>query len=421
MFPSSAAFANLSRDMDPRIISRRARGCPGLLSAPALSPAGRGDYLYLHGPDMAQRFFHAPDDVLSHADGWNTILGSTFGQGLLNMDGGRHHAYRQAVMPMLSRRVSDGYTPLVTAAFYRTAARLHGKMDLFPVVRALVFEISAQIFAGVTPQTAAELLEAYIALQAPRPLGTAEGIRAMHRVVAARNTLRAVLLDAVRRSTDCRDDAVTRLRSLADPPTDQQVAENLAILLLGGYETTGYLISRLLWLLAVHPGLQERLRRELEAEDPTAGRSLLDEVFQETARLHPPLAHLPRRVLADLDWAGHHIPAGSQVFFSVIATQHNPEVFCEPERFRLRRTDTGSTPTAGRPFGTLPFGAGRRICPGIHLATLEAKLITEHFLRTFHLHTDDGEDVADVTHNGASLAPAAPLTVTLEPRRGLAS
>jgi cytochrome P450 len=382
-----------------------------------LGPVEAGRCFYVHGPDSARRFFHASDRELSHAGGWNSVLGAAFGHGILNLDGYRHDAYRRAVMPLLKRRAVAAYAPQIVSAFHRVSTKLGGTVDVFPFVRRLVFEISAQILAGIAPGDTEELLEAYNHLQAPRPLGSAEGMRAVQRAVKARHALRAGLLVAARQPSDNRDNAVTRLRTLADQPSDLQIAENLSILLLGGYETTGYLLSRLLWLVARHEELQEQLRRGFQGEAAAGGQPLFDAVFAEAARLHPPLAHLPRRSGVDLDWAGHHIPAGSHVLFSILTTHHDPDLFPGPEDFRIDRFGAGKTEATPPGFALVPFGAGPRICPGVHLATLTTKLITQHFLESFRMHAEADRYVADVTHNGASIAPAGPLTVTFTPLR----
>ncbi|MFF7452517.1 MULTISPECIES: cytochrome P450 [unclassified Streptomyces] len=406
-----------ARETDPRAVKHWAQGSSGLFAAPPLGPVEADRCFYVHGPDFARRFFHADDGALSHADGWNSVLGAAFGHGMLNLDGRLHDTYRRAVMPLLKRRAVAAYAPHITSAFRRVTTELGGTVDVFPLVRRLVFEISAQILAGIAPRDTEELLEAYIHLQAPRPLGTAEGMRAVQRAVRARHALRASLLAAARRPGGNRDNAVTRLRALDDRPSDLQIAENLSILLLGGYETTGYLLSRMLWLVARHAELQEQLRRGFQREDPLGGQPLFDAVFAETARLHPPLAHLPRRSGVDLNWAGHHIPAGSHVFFSVLTTHHDPALFPEPEKFRIGRFGVGKTEATPPGFALVPFGAGRRICPGVHLATLTSKLITQHFLESFRMNADSDRYVADVTHNGASISPAGPLTIIFSQHR----
>ncbi|XP_057803756.1 premnaspirodiene oxygenase-like [Salvia miltiorrhiza] len=86
-------------------------------------------------------------------------------------------------------------------------------------------------------------------------------------------------------------------------------------------------------------------------------------VIKETLRLHPP-GQL-RRCREETRIHGHDIPVDTVVLINVWAIGRDPEFWPEPERFEPERFQDVTTDYHGKQFEFIPFGAGRRICPGI--------------------------------------------------------
>ncbi|MEV0648271.1 cytochrome P450 [Phytomonospora sp. NPDC050363] len=360
------------------------------------------DRVFLRGRRMAEDFFRASDEQLSHAGGWDLVFGDRFGRGVLNVDGARHRELRKALMPVLTKRAADDYRALVREVFGRALALVEPDrpIDVHALTRKAVFEVSAALFAGIHAAEAMDLLAAYTDLQDPgAPLGDPNGDRVARRIVKARRRMRETLMRAVDRM-GAEDGPVRRLRELPDGPADAAIAENLGIVILAGFDTTSFVTARLLWLLAHHPGHQDAIR-----EDAT--EALLESAFVETMRLHPPLAWLPRRAETDLRFGETLIPAGSAVFYAVAESHRDPELFDAPHEFRPERHRAAEPDR----FALTPFSAGRRLCPGVHVATMEVKLITTMVLRRFRLSAEPGDHVGDVSHNGSTVTPAAELLV----------
>ncbi|MEU5215581.1 cytochrome P450 [Streptomyces sp. NPDC020807] len=401
-------------------------GGTAVLTAPCPHAGGR---LSPSGPEAAEVFFAAPDSTLSHAEGWDVVFGGRFGRGVLNLDGEPHRTYRQALMPLLRSAAVAAHRGTIEEVVGRAVSSLPvgSPFDLHAVTQTTAFAVAARLFAGLDEREAEELYGLYGELRTPPDgeLGTPGGNRAARRVGRARRRVRELLRGAVvrLRDGDPADGPVRRLRALPGPPSDDVVAENIAILILAGYETTGYLSARLLWLLARHPEAQEAVRREVGgppaepfADGPFPAGSFLDgpfldAVFQETARLHPPLAWLPRRALTDLVCGETRVPAGSEVFYAVGEAQRDPGTFAAPDAFRPERFTEGER--HGR-YALTPFGSGRRICAGLHLGTLETKLLAAAVVREFRLTVPPGPYVGDVSLNGSTVTPARPLLVRLD-------
>jgi cytochrome P450 len=158
-----------------------------------------------------------------------------------------------------------------------------------------------------------------------------------------------------------------------------------------GTDTSSLVIEFAMAELMRNPQLMAKLQsevrngtpkgQELVEEENLAGMTTLKAVVKETLRLHPPAPLLvPHLAMADCDVEGYRIPAGTRVIVNSWAIGRDPGVWEKPEEFVPERfVDSGAAAAVdlrGKDFQFVPFGAGRRICPGINfgLATIEIML-----------------------------------------------
>ncbi|XP_059595549.1 xanthotoxin 5-hydroxylase CYP82C4-like [Vitis vinifera] len=103
-------------------------------------------------------------------------------------------------------------------------------------------------------------------------------------------------------------------------------------------------------------GLFERLQeRHLQA------------VIKETLRLYTAvLLSVPHEAMEDCHVAGYHIPKGTRLFVNAWKLHRDPSVWSDPEDFQLERflTSHANLDVLGQHFELIPFGSGRRSCPG---------------------------------------------------------
>ena len=138
-------------------------------------------------------------------------------------------------------------------------------------------------------------------------------------------------------------------------------------LLVGGNETTTSLITNLFWRLLDEPGLIDTLRA-----DPD-----LDAVaVEESLRLDAPVIGLYRTAVGEQELAGVMLPDRAKIMATFAAANRDPEVFDEPDRFRLDRD-----PDQLRKH--VAFGLGHHFCPGAHLSRLEARIALRAALDRF--------------------------------------
>jgi cytochrome P450 len=104
-------------------------------------------------------------------------------------------------------------------------------------------------------------------------------------------------------------------------------------------------------------------------EGETGRLPYLQAVINETLRLHPPAPLLlPHHADATIEVAGYTVPKGSRVLVNMWAMGHDEDIWPEPEEFMPERFLGRNVDFRGGEFELIPFGAGRRICPGMPLA-----------------------------------------------------
>ncbi|KAK8470613.1 hypothetical protein PHAVU_003G009400 [Phaseolus vulgaris] len=110
----------------------------------------------------------------------------------------------------------------------------------------------------------------------------------------------------------------------------------------------------------------------------------LKSVVKETLRLHPPAPLLlPRESGQACEIEGYHIPAKSKVIVNAWAIGRDPNYWSEAERFNPERFIDSLIDYKGSSFEYLPFGAGRRICPGITFGLINIELALAYLLYHF--------------------------------------
>ncbi|KAF9605553.1 hypothetical protein IFM89_017572 [Coptis chinensis] len=99
----------------------------------------------------------------------------------------------------------------------------------------------------------------------------------------------------------------------------------------------------------------------------------LQEVVKETLRLHPPAPFIIRQCDEDCNINGFNIMKGTRTLINVFAVMRDPDSWNEPDKFIPERFSNESfghkqKEIKGQGFHYLPFGSGRRGCPGASLA-----------------------------------------------------
>ncbi|XP_011651837.2 cytochrome P450 71A1 [Cucumis sativus] len=139
-------------------------------------------------------------------------------------------------------------------------------------------------------------------------------------------------------------------------------------------------------------------KSKIEAED-IQKMEYMQCVIKESLRLHPPVPLLlPRETMADVEIEGYYIPSKTRVFVNAWAIQRDPQFWVNPNEFIPERfmDKTNSADYKGQNLEFIPFGSGRRKCPGLSFAIASFEFVLANILYWFDWKLPDGCESLDV-------------------------
>lgn len=345
-------------------------------------------------------------------DGWPPNFHALMGNALMLQDGHEHRRKRRLLMPAFRTEALQHYMHIVAEhlpAYLDRWERL-GRFAWYPELRRLIFEVTSALFLGYSlgPDSEAltRLMGEWTAGLFSLPIrvpGSAFSRALRVRPVlleyverAIEQRMRAPSKDALGLIVESRDERGERMRP-------DEIESQALFLVAVGQDTTASLVTSLVRCLAEHPEVLARARQEqqeLAISGPLAladlqRMSYLEQVVLEVERVHPPAGFGFRGVVEPFVLAGYRFPVGWQVLYSIEATHHDPAVYPDPGRFDPQRFHEPARVEAERRrrLELVGFGGGPRICMGMGLAKMLAKVIASHLLRGYAWELEAGQDL----------------------------
>ncbi|KAK2989565.1 hypothetical protein RJ640_018327 [Escallonia rubra] len=161
----------------------------------------------------------------------------------------------------------------------------------------------------------------------------------------------------------------------------------------GGTDTSSTIIEWAISEMIRHPTVMEKAQAELRQalgkkkiiyEADIRGLSYLKLVIKETLRLHPASPFLPRECREQCEIDGYIIPKKTRVIVNVWAIGTDPEYWHNAEQFQPERFENNSIEFTGSNLEYIPFGAGRRMCPGLGFGLANVELPLAQLLYHFN-------------------------------------
>ncbi|XP_031253304.1 premnaspirodiene oxygenase-like [Pistacia vera] len=200
------------------------------------------------------------------------------------------------------------------------------------------------------------------------------------------------------------------------PLTNENIKAVIFDMFGAGIETSSTVLEWTISELIKNPRVMEKAQAEvrevynrMEKVDETGivEMKFLKLVIKETMRLHPALPFLVPRVCREkCEINGFNVPADTKVMVNAWAIGRDPEYWNEPESFDPDRFIDSSIDYKGINFEYLPFGSGRRMCPGASFGLANVELPLALLLYHFDWKLSDGmkkEDLDMTESFGATL------------------
>jgi cytochrome P450 len=426
-----------------------------------LHPIGMPPLVFLSSPRDIRAIATAPADVL-HAGGGGALMAPVFGEHafmLHNQDG--HTSVREAITPMFHNRMVRSHADTIAEVVDREVGSWSagGAFSLGTNLDRLTLLVMLRIASrglghGVHEALCKRMLDMLsvmttLLLHEPR-LRRLPGWRVTwRRFIAHRRAVDELVyrLIAKRRErgaadspgdNDRRGDLLELLIAARNPDgsplSDKQVRDNLVSTIIAGHETTAATLGWTLQLLAHNPAVQDRLIEEIDggldevsdgsngifglSDRPAENRpggSYMNAVIQEALRHKPTFLFLPPRVvLQSTEIGGWDYRPPAQLLACTYLLHHDPELYADPHTFLPERFLQGPP----QPGTFLPWGLGRKRCPGRQIALIEIREVLQRVLSTW-LVLPTSPHIAHPRWRTALLAPSPKSKLILCARHSL--
>ena len=365
---------------------------------------------------LADRYSHYQAKSISYS-----VLRILFGNGLVTSQGEFWRGQRKLIQPAFHRNRLDLLFSMMVERVKVSAAALApatggavAACDLGPVMSSLTLDIISRAMfssdvdgtaSGVSGhiwtlnESALRMLRNPLLFLLPRtwPFNhrQARALKEMDKVVMG-------IIHARRAKPEQHNDLLTMLLSACEEDTgkgmsDAQLRDEVMTIFVAGHETTANAMCWLLYLVARHPAIEERLLAEIDSQwneghlDSTSPARFpyVRQVIDESLRMYPSIWSIGRRCTEADELDGYSIPVRTNVMVPIFYFHWSDRFWTNPDKFDPDRF-AGAAKAATEQMIYMPFGAGPRSCIGNHFALQELVIMTVIFCRYFRFRLESG-------------------------------
>jgi len=200
----------------------------------------------------------------------------------------------------------------------------------------------------------------------------------------------------------------------------------MQVILVAGSEPSATTMEWALSLLLNHPKTMNKVRDEIDTsvgqdklvnESDASKLKYLQMVIMETLRLYPPAPlMLPHESSNDCNVCGFDIPKGTMLLVNLWALHRDPNLWKDPTRFVPERFEEGEL-GGGEIYNMIPFGVGRRSCPGAALAKRFIGHAIASLIQCFEWERIPDEEIDMNEGIGLTVPKVEPLVALCKPRQ----
>lgn len=363
-----------------------------------ISFLGKKGLAVLH-PGLAWEVLVDRDRAFSSGLGYGGLIGQIFGRGLLLYDFEEHRFQRRILQDAFRADALRGYTDGLNSLVSQEIDNLptDRAFKFYGQAKEILLKTSIQSFYG-TPHSERQidvLVDAFI--------DAVKGMIAIprwnipgtpfHKAMKARQSIRKYIEDQLERARDDAAGGILAHMCNARKSDDslfssEEIIDHAGFLLLAAHDTTASTVCNALSHLAQDQALQRRVRDEILTTrldhlsyDRLGELPILDQLFNEVQRVHPPAGGMVRRAIKDATLGGVEIPAGAHLFLLPRLYHSDPTIWSKPQSFDPSRFADERAEHKKVPGAYIPFGGGAHKCIGMHYGILQAKIFLFQLLR----------------------------------------
>ncbi|KAI3886862.1 hypothetical protein MKW98_017214, partial [Papaver atlanticum] len=204
-------------------------------------------------------------------------------------------------------------------------------------------------------------------------------------------------------------------------------------MLMGGTDTTKLVMTWTLSLLLNHPDVLDKAREEVDTHFRKKKKNIphnplvvdaanlvyIQAIVKESMRLYPGTTIVERVSSDDCEIGGFHVSAGTRLWINIWKMQRDSRVWKDPLVFRPERflsNDKEMVDVKGQHYELIPFGAGRRICPGVSFSLDVLHLVLPRLILEFDIKVPQG-GIDMSARPGFFNSKVVPLDVPITPRK----
>lgn len=340
----------------------------------------------LSNGDDIREMLAAPASVLHPGEGGQTLAPIVGNSSFMLQDEQEHLNGRREIVPAFGRGAAELHAEVIREIADDEIARwpLNTPMAIHPYLRRLTLRaILRLVFGGESDDLSRlrdrilDMLDVTVSFTLVEPrLRRLPGWRGVwRRFVRDRAEVDAVIAALIKRGRETRSrggvlDALLNAQNLdGSSMSDRQVRDNIVSVIVAGHETTASELAWAFQLIAHNPRVKTRLTAEIDrAVEDTYLMATIAEVLR-----HRPvfLFSIPRVVVAPIVIGGRTYRPPAQLLGCIYLVQHDAAHYPDPQAFRPERfLEDGPDPQSW-----LPWGGGRKRCPGNRLASLEMSAV----------------------------------------------